>query len=105
MRGYDRVIIADARIGEANSALYTDVIRPQDLAPPDHSIRHDSTLIEALHVFHAMHDPELPEEIVLISVPISAPTEWKDELSSTGENAAEQLADAVVRELEVTAVV
>jgi len=105
MRGYDRVIIADARIGEANSALHTDVIYPYDLAPLDHSVRHDGTLIEALQSFRAMHDPELPEVIILISVPISAPTEWKDKLSSTGESAAEQLADAVVRELEVTAVV
>ena len=105
MRGYDRVLIADVRIDEADIAIRTDVIRPQDLAPLDHSARHDGTLIEALHAFRAMNDLELPTEIILISVPISAPTEWKDELSPAGESAAKQLADAVVRELEVTAVV
>ena len=52
-----------------------------------------------------MRDSELPEEIILISVPISAPAEWKDKLSPEGERAAHRLADAAVREVEVTAVV
>lgn len=105
MRGYDRVIIADVRIDEADTAMDTAVIRPHELAPLGHSIRHDSSLSDALHVFRAMQDPQLPEEIILITVPISAPREWENSLSPTGERAAKLLADAVVRELEVPAVV
>ena len=69
MRGYDRVLIADVhiadvRIDDADAAIRTEVIRPHDLTPLDHSVRHDGTLIEALHAFRAMNDPELPEEII-----------------------------------------
>ena len=104
MRGYDRVIVADVYIADAES-IRTDIIRPHDLGALDHPVRHDSTLIEALHVFRAMNDSQLPEEVILISVPISAPLEWKDELSSTGESAAERLCAAVVHELEEVAAV
>jgi hypothetical protein len=62
-------------------------------------------LVEFLHVFRVLNDPELPTEVVLVTAPVPVPGEWRDGLSTAGERAAQRLADAVVHELEVTAVV
>jgi hydrogenase maturation protease len=105
MRGYDRVIIADIRIDETDTALRTDVIRPHELEAPTYPLRHDGSLVEFLHVFRVLNDPELPTEVVLVTAPVPVPGEWRDGLSTAGERAAQRLADAVVHELEVTAVV
>ena len=105
MLGYDRVIVADVHQGAPGSELLREVIHPQELSPLEQSVRHDGTLHEALQVMCAMNASDLPEEIVLLSAAIPAPREWRDGLSSSGESAAERLADAVMGELEVTAVV
>jgi len=105
MLGYDRVVVADVRVGDPESGLHRTVIHPQTLPPLEAGVRHDGTLHDALQVMCSMNASELPEEIVLVSTAIPAPREWKDELSETGERAAERLADAVIGELEVTAVV
>ncbi|MBU1050451.1 hydrogenase maturation protease [Candidatus Bipolaricaulota bacterium] len=105
MRGYDRVLLADVRIDNHNSELDTTIIHPNELIPLDHSVRHDGSLMEALQVFRSMNDPHLPTEIVIITAPVAAPREWRAELSPSGERAAHQLADALLHQLEVTAVV
>ena len=105
MLGYDRVIVADVHQGAQGSELHREVIHPRELSPLERSVRHDGTLHDALQVMCAMNASDLPEEIVLLSAAIPAPREWRDGLSSGGESAAERLADAVIGELEVTAVV
>ncbi len=104
MRGYDRVLIADVRIDDGDAKLRKEILRPHD-EEASLPTRHDGTLREALNAFRTLRDPELPDEIVLFSTPIAAPTTWNAALSQGGEAAAERLADAVIRELEVTAVV
>lgn len=105
MCGYDRVIVADVRLEDGNTGIRMDVIHPRALDALDHSVRHDSTLIEAVHAFANLSHSDLPKEIILLSVPIPAPTDWRGDLSLAGERAAHCLADAVIHELEVTAVV
>jgi len=104
MRGYDRVLIADVRIDHEESGLRKEILRPRD-ENATLPTRHDGTLREALSAFRTLRDPDLPREIVLFSTPIAAPTTWNAALSQGGEAAAKRLADAVIRELEVTAVV
>ena len=105
MLGYDRVIIADVHQGDPDGGLHREVVHPRALSPLEQSVRHDGTLHEALQVMCAMNASDLPEEVVLLSTGIPAPREWRDGLSSGGESAAERLANAVMGELEVTAVV
>ena len=105
MRGYSRVIVADVRLDDGDPGLHIDVYHPQQMTLEDRSVRHDGTLADALRVFSHLQDAELPNEITVISVPISAPRDWSSELSPSGESAARSLADAVLQELEVTAVV
>lgn len=104
MLGYDRVIVADIHVDEADSPLRREVIRPRALTPPRHFVRHDGALSDALRVFRALRDPRLPHEVVLLSVPIPSSPAWRDGLSPMGERAAARLADAVLRALEVRGV-
>ena len=105
MLGYERVIVADVHLGAPDSGLVRQVVHPRELPPPAQNVRHDGTLRDALQVMCAMDASDLPEEIVLLSAAIPAPKAWRDGLSSTGESAAARLANAVIGELEVTAVV
>lgn len=105
MLGYDRVVVADVHQGDPDRGLCREVVHPRSLSPLERGVRHDGTLHEALQVMCAMNASDLPEQVVLLSVGIPATREWRDGLSSGGESAAERLANAVMGELEVTAVV
>ena len=103
MLGYDRVIVADVRVGDPESGLHRTVLAPRSLPPMKAGVRHDGTLLEALQVMCSLDASDLPEEVVLLSTAIPAPRAWKDALSAKGETAAERLANAVMGELEVPA--
>ena len=105
MFGYDRVIIADARVGTPERGVDRTSVRPDSLPPMTSGVRHDSGLVDALRVMRSLNASDLPEEVVILSRAIPAPKVWNDELSVAGEHAAESLANAVIGELEVTAIV
>ncbi len=106
MRGYERVVVADVYVDVQDDAIRRHVLHPRDLPAAPRLSRHDGTLTEALQTLRALGDTDLPNEIVLLSVPVSSPPEdWQDRLAPEAERAAERLAEAVRIELEVTAVV
>jgi hydrogenase maturation protease len=101
MRGFDRVIIADVRLDTQNAAVRREVIHPSELPTQPGLVRHDGPLLDCLQSFRALEDDALPEEIVLLTAPISPAVAWIDGLSAQAEQTAVRLADAVCRELEV----
>ena len=99
--GFDRVVVLDAHIRseENEEPLQIGRINPADLNVPS-TARHDGSLIDAFRALRALDADDLPKEIVLISVPIDAPTDWSDALSPAAQAASERLAQAALRELE-----
>jgi hydrogenase maturation protease len=104
MRGYTRVIVADVCPGPQNETIRRHVVRPNELPVSSGLNRHDGTLAEALQTFRALGDSDLPDEILLLSAPVSLPGKWGSGLTVEEERTAAQLAEAVWSELEVTAV-
>jgi len=99
--GYERVLVLDARIGDAaDETLSIERIAPRDGETAASATRHDGSLADALGVLRALRSTQLPAEVVLLSVPIEAPTAWSEEMSKTADAAAARLADAALRELE-----
>jgi len=98
--GYDHVVVLDAHIRtEADDELSVGRIDPARLSMPS-ATRHDGSLVDAFRALRALDASELPKEIVLISVPIEAPTDWSEALSPAAQAASERLAQAALRELE-----
>jgi len=98
--GYDRMVVLDAHIrAEDAEELSIGRIDPADLNVPS-TARHDGSLVDAFRALRALDASELPKEIVLISVPIEAPTAWSEALSPAAQAASDELAQAALRELE-----
>ena len=98
--GYASVLVLDAHIGTANEADVSIArIDPADLDVPS-TARHDGSLVDAFRALRALDANELPKEIVLISVPIEAPTVWSEAMSPAAHDASRRLAGAALRELE-----
>ena len=105
--GYDRVLVLDARVSEPACAVDSSEegiairrIAPRELSRSNHPTRHDGTLAEALCSLAALWRDGLPQEAVLMSVPIVPPSEWSEEMSDGAAAAAALLAQAALRELE-----
>ncbi len=98
--GYDRVLVLDARIEEGSGPDLTITrVAPDDLKASA-SVHHDGTLADALRALRTLDESELPEEVILMSVPIAPPTDWSEEMSTDAKAASERLAQAALLELE-----
>lgn len=98
--GYESVLVLDAHIGqEGDEDVSVSRIDPETLDVPS-AARHDGSLVDAFRALRALDGDGLPKEIVLISVPIDAPTDWSEAMSPAAQAASERLAEAALRELE-----
>jgi len=102
MLGHDRVIVLDAAVGEGFGIVRSE-IRPAEM-DDDQPVGHDGTLHDAISALRRLGGDGLPERIVLLSVPIPTPRDWCDEVSDAASEAAAQLANAAIAELEGIAV-
>lgn len=101
MLGYDRAIVVDARLDESDpEGLHRSSLCPSDLDGPTPRAGHDGSLIGALRALCALRAERLPDEIVLLSWPISGPIRWAECLSPSVAGAVEALARAAMREVE-----